>query len=180
MGYMRSLECPRATSTHALLRPRIGRRGMVLGGLALAGLLLGPSRAFALRFETAKLPFLAITEREGVLSWRELESLARRGPASGLNFEPEVRQVQNALVTVEGFMLPYDDSPSQLTFLIAAFQAHCMFCMPGSMLSLMEVSAARPIPAGRDRVALQGRLQLLDGSEGGLLFRLTDAVSLGS
>ncbi|MGE0270260.1 MAG: hypothetical protein AB7M05_08730 [Alphaproteobacteria bacterium] len=117
-------------------------------------------------------------ERDGFLSWRELERLARRGPASGLGFDPEVAAIQEKNIDVEGFMMPYDANPTQTKFLIAAYQAHCFFCMPGSLLSVMEVLAAQPIVERPGTIMLRGQLELLDGSEDGLLFRLRDAVAL--
>ncbi len=155
----------------------VSRRVALLGGLASTSLALRPPAAAAFTFETRDSPFPTVKARDGVLSRRELERLARRGPASGLGVDPDVAAIQNAPVTVEGFMLPYDENPAQTSFLIAAYSAHCIFCMPGSMLSLMEISAARPVVSRPSTVMLRGRSQLLDGSEDGLLFRLKDAAS---
>jgi hypothetical protein len=165
-------------NTHASPARGMSRRVALLGGLAAAGLALRPPAAAAFTYEVRESPFPTVKARDGVLSWRELERLARRGPASGLGLDPDVAAIQDTAVTVEGFMLPYDENPAQSSFLIAAYFAHCIFCMPGSMLSLMEIAAARPVAARPGTVMLRGRLQLLDGSEDGLLFRLKDATSL--
>lgn len=165
-------------NTHAVPARGMSRRAALLGGLAAAGLALRAPAAAALTYELRESPFPTVKARDGVLSWRELERLARRGPASGPGVDPEVAAMQDTTVTVEGFMLPYDGNPAQSSFLIAAYSAHCIFCMPGSMLSLMEIAAASPVATRPGTVMLRGRLQLLDGSEDGLLFRLTDATGL--
>lgn len=166
------------TNTHVPSAQGVSRRVALLGGLAAAGLAMRPHVAAAFTFEMRDSPFPTVKAREGVLSWRKLESLARRGPASGLALDPEVAAIQDTPVTVEGFMMPYDENAMQTSFLIAAYLAHCFFCMPGNMLSLMEISASRPVAARAGTIMLRGRLQLLDGSEDGLLFRLQDATNL--
>lgn len=168
----------RLPNPHTPSKRGLSRRTALLGAVAAAGLMLRAPSASAFTIETRDSPFPRVKEREGFLSWRELERLARRGPASGLGFDPEVAAAQGSTVDVEGFMMPYDANPAQTAFLVAAYQAHCFFCMPGSLLSVMEVRAAQPVAARTGTVTLRGRLALLDGSEDGLLFRLTDATSL--
>lgn len=155
------------------------RRSAVLGSLVAAGSLLRPFSAKAFTIEVRDSPFPRVKEREGFLSWRELESLARRGPASGLAVDPEVAGMQGQTVNVEGFMMPYDAGPAQTGFMITAYQAHCFFCMPGSLLSIMEVSTTQPVMSRTSTVMLRGKLELLDGSEDGLLFRLKEATAVG-
>jgi len=154
----------------------VSRRGLLAGGVALVGLVAATRSAKSLEVvhTTALLP--EIPERDGVLSWRMLSQVAGDGWSDAFAFDPQVEALDGKDVTVEGYMLPYDDQAKQRQFLLTAFPAHCPYCMPGGMASLIEVDAAAGVPTTEQRILLRGRLELLRGDGFGLLYRLRNAT----
>lgn len=155
----------------------LSRRGLLAAGAAAIGLLaIGrPAHSLEAYHTTSLLP--EIPERAGFLPWRTLRMVTGDGWSEMFAFAPEVEALDGAEVMVEGYMLPYDDQPKQRAFLLTAFPAHCPYCMPGGMSSLIEVDAAKAVPVSATRITLKGRLELLRGDGYGLLYRLSGAVA---
>ncbi len=160
-----------------LVAGRAGRRHVLLGGslVALAGAALATRQANALTLENVRLPYEPGPERDGILSWRVLSSVTWFD--QGVMFPPEVEALDDTEVRLEGFMMPFDQAPLQQQFLLTAYAAHCPFCMPGGVPSLVEVIAAQPVPRTSSRLTMQGRLKLLRDPESyGFLYQMLDAV----
>jgi hypothetical protein len=154
------------------------RRHVLLGGslVALAGAVLATPRAHALTLENMRLPYEPGPERDGILSWRSLSSVTWF-EGQGVMFAPEVEALDDTEVRLEGFMMPFDQAPLQRQFLLTAYAAHCPFCMPGGVPSLVEVIAGQPVPRTGSRLTMQGRLKLRRDPESyGLLYQMLDAV----
>jgi hypothetical protein len=95
----------------------------------------------------------------------------------GVMFPQEVEVLDDTKVRLEGFMMPFDQAPLQQQFLLTAYAAHCPFCMPGGVTSLVEVTSAQPVPRTSSRLTLQGRLKLRRDPESyGFLYQMLDAV----
>lgn len=168
-----SLRGPWGSTSH---RGAVSRRSVLAGGVALVGLVAATRSAKSLEVvhTTALLP--ALPERDGVLPWRILAKVAGDGWSDAFAFDPQVEALDGTEVTVEGYMMPYDEQAKQRQFLLTAFPAHCPYCMPGGMVSLIEVDAAAGVPATEQRILLRGRLELLRGDGFGLLYRLRNAT----
>lgn len=159
---------------------RLARRGFLGSGLAVAGLALGMRPAAAVDGSLTQEGFAidppGVPEREGVLSWRTLAKVSGDGRSEPYRVAPEVEALDGTMVTVDGFMMPYDDQPRQREFLLTAYQAHCPFCMPGGMPSIIDVDTDLPMEVSTDIVTVRGRLTVLHGEGYGLLYRMRHAA----
>ena len=73
-------------------------------------------------------------------------------------------------------MLPLENAERQRHFLLTANPPSCFFCLPGGPETVVEVMAREPVAFGLDAVVMDGRLQLLEDDDSGLLYRMTEAV----
>jgi hypothetical protein len=170
------LACHAGLRDHLAGSVSIRRRALLSGSLALAGVTLAGTRGHALTLESMRLPYKVGPGRDGVLSWRVLDAVGPVGD-QGVMFAPEVEALDGAEVRLEGFMMPFDEAPLQRQFLLAAFAAHCPFCIPGGIPSLVAVLAREPVPLTPSRLTVQGRLKLRhDVASYGLLYQLLDAA----
>ena len=146
------------------------------GGMALAGMGLASAEGQALTLESMHFPYEPGPERDGVVSWRTLARAAWL-EGEGVMFPPEIEALDGASVRLEGFMMAFDPAPLQQQFLLTAYAAHCPFCMPAGVPSMVEVTARQPVPRASARLMLQGRFELRRDPESyGLLYRLLDAA----
>jgi hypothetical protein len=165
----------RNLADHAPRDHHLARRGVLGAGLAALALLATwrPSSAFEI-VETVS-PLKSVPERAGVVPWRRLAQVIGDGWSDPFVFMPEVEALDGTEVTLEGYMMIYDDAPRQHEFLLTAYAAHCLYCMPGGMPSMIEVVARTALPVRATRLTLRGRFELLRGEGHGLLYRLGDA-----
>lgn len=156
----------------------LGRRGVLAAGFSLAGLALAAAPARALT--TGEAPIfpdpVAVPERDGVLPWRRLSRFEDRGWGTPVKFAPDLQALDGQEVVIEGYMLPYDDAPMQRPFILAGYQTHCPFCVPGGMASIVEVWPDLPVPVSDSLVTMRGPLSLLEGDAYSLLFEIRNAV----
>lgn len=91
-------------------------------------------------------------------------------------FPPAVRALAGQRIRVAGFMLPLDPTPGQTHFLLSASPPNCFFHVPGGPSTVIEVFADKPVPGSFDPLVVEGRLELIEVSEQGILFRLQAAA----
>jgi hypothetical protein len=117
-----------------------------------------------------------VADRPGTLSWRVLAGVSGDGWTTPYAFDPNIEMLDGTEVIVDGYMMPYDDEPTQQQFLLTAYQAHCPYCIPGGMPSMIDVIMSKPIMLTNRVVSVRGRLQILRGDEFGLLYQMVDAI----
>jgi len=166
-------------------RLRAGRRGMLLGGVALAGGAGMPGWASAQAagvvadgkpstdgagggqgFHSPQSAFPPLQDRPGVVSWRTLGSVSMR----------QVASLSGTRVKVQGFMMPLQPGERQTHFLLSAVPTTCGFCLPAGPEGIIEIRTRPPgVKVGFDALVLEGTLSVLPTDPMGLLYRLTDA-----
>ena len=83
-------------------------------------------------------------------------------------------------VKLQGFVIPLDASETQRRFLLSAVPVDCPFCLPAGPDALVEVETRVPVRYSLNPIVVSGRFTVLEDDPGGVLYRLTDAVSLGA
>jgi hypothetical protein len=112
-----------------------------------------------------------------VLPWRTLAKVTGDGWSTPFEFGPEVELLDGTEVTLDGYMMPYEDQAKQRQFLLTAYRAHCPYCMPGGMPAMVEVIMKKSVPQTDRIMAVRGPLKLLRGEGYGLLYQMIGAVS---
>jgi len=67
----------------------------------------------------------------------------------------------------------------QKRFLLTAVPPHCSFCLPAGPDAVVEVQAKTAVKYGFEPIVVEGRFAVLKDDDAGILYRLTDAESLG-
>jgi len=91
-------------------------------------------------------------------------------------FTKEVEALNGKEVTINGFMLPLEDSGKQKVFYLSRKTPTCPFCMPGGPTEVVYVKAKNPIEFSYDPLTLKGIFRLVDNEEKGVFFQLEGAV----
>lgn len=168
---------------------RVGGKRTGAGATALSVLLV-PALAAAFSMEQQAAPVIdhdpGDLAAQGVVSWDTLRALdlSYESPFPGqtsvsTSFSEELERLDGQPVKLIGFVYPLEAGETHDYFLLSAFPPSCPFCLPGGATDLVEVRAAEPVPYSIEPVTLSGRLVLLHGDAGGLLYRLEDAAPLG-
>jgi hypothetical protein len=128
-------------------------------------------------YSTTMLP-----ERAGTVSWRTLAQveMVQKGINLVPAFSKEILGLDATDVTLQGFVIPLEMGQAQKRFLISAVPADCQFCMPAGPEGMVEIVARSPIRIGAAPIVVAGRFSVLKDEAGGLLYRLSDAVPVGS
>jgi hypothetical protein len=171
-----------ASAASAIFQRPIGRRA----ALSLAGASLAVGM-------TARLPAALaddsphgllgdrpyVPPRDGVLHWERLGNVTGDGWGSPARFGDDVLALNGQRVTVDGFMLPYDDNDIQPRFILMGFRSHCPWCLPGGMSSMIDVASVDGGIAMTDRlVTVQGTLLIHEGrDEYEILYSINDATA---
>ena len=116
------------------------------------------------------------------VSWETLADVSVE--KQGLRFLPafgeSVQALDGETVTLQGFMMPLDQSDAQTLFLLSANPTQgCYYCLPGGPETMVEVRAAEPVAFTYDPVTIRGTLEVLEDDPAGMYYRLTEA-RLGS
>jgi len=119
-------------------------------------------------------------DQRSALSWDALGQvgLVKQQDRFVPQFPKEVAALERKEVRLQGFMLPLDTGAMQKRFLLSAVPSTCGFCMPGGPDQLVEVQAKAGVKYVLDPITVSGRLVLVREDPGGLLYRLTDAVTI--
>jgi hypothetical protein len=94
-----------------------------------------------------------------------------------LQFGEKVKRFEGVVVELKGFMIPLDLGQTQQRFILGKFpMAHCRFCQPGGVKTMVEVRAKTPVEFTFDAITISGKLELLDEMDPlGLLYRMIEA-----
>lgn len=112
------------------------------------------------------------------LSWSELmqASLEFKNGELEVFFPDLIKQQNGETVHVAGFMMPLDPGLKQKHFLLTSSPPHCFFHIPGGPSGVIEVFSDQGVEASWEPIILQGRLELVDGSETGVIYKLQEAA----
>lgn len=122
--------------------------------------------------------FAAPASIQGALSWDLLtKARIRYGEIGKLTaeFVPEVKAKHNKTVKLAGFMMPLEPQIEQKHFLLASNPPSCFFHIPGGPAGVVEVFADQGINASWELMIVEGRLELLEESIDGAVYRLHNA-----
>jgi hypothetical protein len=154
--------------------------------LALA--LAGSAGAVTSDIPPAGLPSAAdysqtlLPERADVVSWRTLAQVqpVKQNGRMVAEFSKDILALDRQDVRVQGFIVPLDIGDRQTRFLLTSVPPHCAFCMPAGPDGVVEVVAKTPVKYGFEPIVVSGRFAVLKDDPTGVLYRLTDAVSIGT
>lgn len=123
-----------------------------------------------------------LPERAGVVSWRTLAQVApvTQNGKMVAEFSKDILGLDRKDVRVQGFIIPLDIGDKQKRFLLSAVPPHCSFCLPAGPEGVVEVLAKTPVKYGFEPIVVSGRFAVLKDDPAGVLYRLTDAESIGS
>jgi hypothetical protein len=127
-------------------------------------------------YSTTLLP-----ERPGIVSWRTLAQVqpVKKDGKMVAEFSKDILGYDKKDVRVQGFIIPLDIGDKQKRFLLSAVPPHCSFCLPAGPDAVVEVVAKTPVKYGFEPIVVSGRFSVLQDDPAGVLYRLTDAESLG-
>jgi uncharacterized protein len=122
-----------------------------------------------------------LPERAGVVSWSTLSQVqpVKQNGRMIAEFSKDILALDNKDVRVQGFIIPLDIGDKQKRFLLSAVPPHCPFCLPAGPDSVVEVSARTAVKYGFEPIVLSGKFAVLKDDPTGVLYRLTDAESIG-
>ncbi len=120
--------------------------------------------------------------REGLLPWNTLMQTRVSLDDEGLlvpEYPADIKSLDGTTVRLAGFMLPLGMEPAQKHFLLAASPPSCFFHVPGGPATVVEVFADdHPVMGTFDPLVVEGRLELVEQSDVGILYRLKGAKSV--
>jgi hypothetical protein len=124
--------------------------------------------------------FAPAEERAAAVSWEALAKvrLVKQGNRYVPSFPKELAALDKTQVKLQGFMMPLEPAAKQKRFLLSALPSDCGFCMASGPDQLVEVHAKQGFAYVLDAVTVSGRFVLVRDDEGGLLYRLTEAVAV--
>jgi hypothetical protein len=122
-----------------------------------------------------------LPERSGVVSWRTLAQVqpVKQNGKMVAEFSKEILGLDKKDVRVQGFIIPLDMGDKQKRFLLSAVPPHCPFCLPAGPDAVVEVTAKTPVKYGFEPIVVAGKFAVLKDDPSGVLYRLTDAESIG-
>ncbi len=123
-----------------------------------------------------------LPERADVISWRTLAEVqpVKQNGKMVAEFSKAILGFDKKDVRVQGFIIPLDIGDKQKRFLLSAVPPHCSFCLPAGPDAVVEVIARTPVKYGFEPIVMSGRFTVLKDDPAGVLYRLTDAESIGS
>ena len=123
-----------------------------------------------------------LPERAGVVSWRTLAQVqpVKQNGRMVAEFSQDILVLDKKSARVEGFIVPLDMGDKQQHFLLTAVPPHCAFCLPAGPDAMVEVIAKTPVKYGFEPIVVSGKFAVLKDDPTGVLYRLTDAESVGA
>jgi hypothetical protein len=118
--------------------------------------------------------------RSDVTPWHHLASadLQFDGIVVHAKHDPAVLALDGQEVVLGGFMLALEPGRRQHHFLLTANPPHCYFHLPGGPTTVAEVRSERGIDVSNDPILLRARIEVLERSDLGILYRLHGARSV--
>lgn len=122
-----------------------------------------------------------LPELAGVVSWKTLAQVepVKQGNKMVPQFSRDILGLDKKDVRVQGFIIPLDMGDKQAHFLLSAVPPHCPFCLPAGPDAIVEVHAKKPLAYGFEPILVAGRFAVLKDDPAGVLYRMTDAESVG-
>jgi hypothetical protein len=125
-------------------------------------------------------PFAPLVARADVVPWSVLTDISFK--ADKTRMLPVFKMAQLALhqktQRIQGFMMPLEPGERQRHFLLTSVPMTCGFCTPGGPESMVEVRSKTPVKYSMEPVTVEGQFVVLNDDPFGLLYRLTDALSV--
>ena len=120
-----------------------------------------------------------LAARSDVIAWEVLGQVKARLRDGKIivEYPAAVKALDRQKVRVQGYMFPLEASQSQNQFLLSAVPTTCPFCVPSGPEGLLEVRAKAALKYTESPVVLEGRMAVLDGSQG-VFYRLIDATQV--
>ncbi|MEO0435905.1 MAG: hypothetical protein AAF098_03255 [Pseudomonadota bacterium] len=114
---------------------------------------------------------------EGALTWQELMQARINYTEEGVavEFPPSLQGRAEQTVTLSGFMMPLEADLQQRRFLLTSNPPSCFFHIPGGPAGAVEVFAPEGIESSWQPISIEGRFELLNTDEYGVIYRLYDA-----
>ena len=153
----------------------------------VAALVCGQAAAFTTGIPAAGLPSAndysatVLPEKPGIVSWRTLAQVqpVKSGGKVVPEFSKDILSLDRKTVKLQGYIIPLDMGDRQKRFLLTAVPPHCSFCLPAGPDAVVEVQAKTAVKYGFEPIVVEGRFAVLKDDDAGILYRLTDAESLG-
>jgi len=98
---------------------------------------------------------------------------------SKLELGADVKALDGGLVRIRGFMVPLEVAERHAHFILSKHPlAHCRYCQPGGMTTVIEVLAKEALEFTFDAVTVRGRFEL-SRDDPNLIYRLKEAEPAG-
>jgi uncharacterized protein len=153
--------------------------GAITTAVAGTTMLANPAKAALTMTDDFGGEPIAAPKRAGALPWSDLQAVKVSHSGKPALFSNSMKSLDGTTVTLDGFMMPYDDRDHQTEFLLTAYQAHCPFCMPGGMGSMVEIIADQGVAVHDKVMRLTGTLRLMPQDPAGILYKLSNARLIG-
>lgn len=123
-----------------------------------------------------------LPDRAGVVSWSTLSQVqpVKQNGRMVAEFSKDILALDKKDVRVQGFIIPLDIGDKQKRFLLSAVPPHCAFCLPAGPDGVVEVSAKTAVQYGFEPIVVSGKFAVLKDDPTGVLYRLTEAESIGA
>jgi hypothetical protein len=89
---------------------------------------------------------------------------------------PRVRALAGRAMTIRGYVMPLETTPTFSHFLLTRYTPVCNFCPPGAPNEVIEVIAATPLAPTQNLVEVSGPFAIANNGEQGLFFRIEGAL----
>ena len=121
-----------------------------------------------------------LADVEGAVDWTQLFQADIDWGEQELTatFPDEIMAKNGETVKLAGFMVPLEATEKQSRFILASNPPGCYFHVPGGPAGAVEVFAKKPLEWSYDPLMVEGRFEVLEKSESGVLYRLHDARSI--
>lgn len=126
----------------------------------------------------ASLP--KIKGAEKALSWEELAKVSTK-PSGKLivpHFPASIMKLNQAQVTLVGYMMPLTPGQKQTSFLLSYSAGTCNFCLPAGPEGVVEVRLAEGVRVSYEPIAVKGTFKVLIDDPGGMYYRLEKASQI--
>ena len=139
-----------------------------------------PSGGSGLGTHSPNSPIAPLPARADVVPWAVLGDIGYKTEKARVL--PVFKGAQLAMdqkkQRVQGFMLPLEPGERQRHFLLTSVPMSCSFCTPGGPESMVEVRTQTPVKYSLEPVVVEGLFSVLRDDAYGLLYRITDAISV--
>ena len=92
-------------------------------------------------------------------------------------FSEVVKELEDEMITIEGYIIPVEGYKSQTEFIFSAFPYNmCYFCGGAGPETVMEVTAKQPIEYTAEKIVIKGKFGLNSDDINSLMYQLENAV----